>query len=211
MRQWIAVLDMEGVVTPEIWIAVAEATGVEGLRLTTRDIADYDELMRHRLRLLQKHSISLSQIQGIIRTLQPLDGAAAFLDALRAQVPVILLSDTFEQFAQPLLEKLHWPTLFCHRLIVQDNQIVDYQLRIPDQKRRTVEALRNLNFAVIAVGDSYNDLTMLRAADAGVLFRPPENVRKAAPEFPSVETHTQLLEEILRQIQSSKLEETSST
>lgn len=193
MQQCIVTLDMEGVLTPEIWIAVAEKTGIERLRLTTRDVPDYDVLMRGRLKLLAEHGLKLSDIQAVIGSLAPLPGAVEFLNALREFTQVIILSDTFEQFAQPLLRQLGWPTLLCHRLVVVDDRIVDYALRIPDQKRRTVEALRGMNYRVIAGGDSYNDIAMLRAADVGILFRAPDNVRREYPTFPATDDHAGLL------------------
>ncbi len=193
MQQCIVTLDMEGVLTPEIWIAVAEQTGIERLRLTTRDVPDYDVLMRGRLKLLAEHGLKLSDIQTVIGSLRPLPGAVEFLNALREFTQVIILSDTFEQFAQPLLRQLGWPTLLCHRLVVVDDRIVDYALRIPDQKRRTVEALRGMNYRVIAGGDSYNDIAMLQAADVGILFRAPDNVRREYPAFPATDDHAGLL------------------
>ena len=183
---------MEGVLTPEIWIAVAEKTGIEGLRLTTRDIPDYDVLMRGRLELIAKHGLKLSDLQAVIATLRPLDGAVEFLRDLRRFTQVVILSDTFEQFAQPLLKQLEWPTLLCHRLVVENDRIVDYALRIRDQKKAAVAALRSLNYFVIAGGDSYNDTAMLLEADAGFLFRAPENVRRAFPQFRAVETYPEL-------------------
>lgn len=196
MKQSIVTLDMEGVLTPEIWIAVARATGIEKLRLTTRDVPDYDVLMRGRLALLTEHGLTLSELQSVIRRLRPLPGAVEFLRELRSFTQVIILSDTFEQFAQPLLEQLEWPTLLCHRLRVENDRVLDYQLRIPDQKRATVSALRALNYRVIAAGDSYNDMAMLAAADVGLLFRPPPMLRSEHPGFPAVETHADLLQRI---------------
>ena len=183
---------MEGVLTPEIWIAVAEKTGIDGLRLTTRDIPDYDVLMRGRLDLIARHGLKLSDLQAVIATLRPLDGAVEFLRDLRAFTQVVILSDTFEQFAQPLLKQLEWPTLLCHRLVVEDDRIVDYALRIRDQKKAAVAALRSLNYFVVAGGDSYNDTAMLIEADAGFLFRAPESVRRAFPQFRAVETYPEL-------------------
>src|SRR6185503_10025535 len=148
---------MEGVLTPEIWIAVAEKTGIKELRLTTRDVPDYDVLMRGRLKLLDQHGLKLSHIQNVIGTLRPLEGALEFLRQLRPSVQVITLSDTFEQFAQPLLRQLEWPTLLCHRLEVKDDRVVDYKIRIPDQKKKAVAAFKLMNYRVIAGGDSYND------------------------------------------------------
>lgn len=187
---------MEGVLTPEIWIAVAEKAGVPELRRTTRDEPDYDKLMRGRLALLDRHGLKLSDIQRVIGTLQPLPGAREFLDELRAQVQVIILSDTFEQFATPLLRQLGWPTLLCHRLVVENDRIVNYQLRIPEQKQRAVAALKLLNYHVIAAGDSFNDTAMLAEAHVGLLFRAPEAVRDRFPQFPAVDTYADLLERI---------------
>ncbi len=193
VQQSIVTLDMEGVLTPEIWIAVAEKTGIPGLRLTTRDVPDYDVLMRGRLRLLTEHGLKLSDIQAVIATLRPLPGALEFLRELRSLTQVIILSDTFEQFAQPLLHQLEWPTLLCHRLVVEDDRVVDYRLRIPEQKQRAVAAFKLLNYRVIAGGDSYNDTAMLAEAHLGILFRAPENVRREFPQFQAVETYSELL------------------
>jgi phosphoserine/homoserine phosphotransferase len=167
MKQTIVTLDMEGVLTPEIWIAVAEKTGIEALRRTTRDEPDYDKLMRSRLEILDQHGLSLSAIQAVIGTLEPLPGARDFLDALRSTTQLLILSDTFEQFAAPFMRQLGMPTLLCHTLLVRDDRIVDYRLRIPDQKRAAVLALQQLNYRVIAAGDSFNDTTMLGAASIG--------------------------------------------
>ncbi|NLH72372.1 MAG: bifunctional phosphoserine phosphatase/homoserine phosphotransferase ThrH [Verrucomicrobia bacterium] len=202
VQQSIVTLDMEGVLTPEIWIAVAEKTGIPELRLTTRDVPDYDVLMRGRLALLAKHGLCLSHIQSVISTLQPLDGALEFLRELRAFTQVIILSDTFEQFAQPLLRQLEWPTLFCHRLVVENDRIVGYQIRVREQKQRAVAALKSLNYRVIAVGDSYNDTAMLKEADVGFLFRAPENVRREFPQFKSVEDYPDLLNLIRKEHQN---------
>jgi phosphoserine/homoserine phosphotransferase len=198
MQQSIVTLDMEGVLTPEIWIAVAERTGIPELRRTTRDEPDYDVLMRGRLALLDRHGLKLSDIQAVIGTLDPLPGALEFLRTLRAETQVLILSDTFEQFAQPLLRRLEWPTLLCHRLVVEQDRIVDYRLRIADQKRRTVAALRALNYRVIAAGDSYNDTAMLCEAQVGILFHAPDNVRREFPQFPAVDTYAGLLD-LIRQ------------
>jgi phosphoserine / homoserine phosphotransferase len=191
--QAIVTLDVEGVLVPEIWIAVAERTGVEGLRRTTRDEPDYDVLMRYRLDLLGQHGFTMSLIEDVIAGLGPLDGACEFLDELRSTTQVILLSDTFEQFARPLMRQLGWPTVLCHRLVVADDRIVDYRLRQPNQKQHAVEALRSLNYRVIAAGDSYNDTTMLAAADAGYLFHAPANVIAEFPQFPALDTYDDLL------------------
>lgn len=183
---------MEGVLTPEIWIAVAEKTGIPDLRRTTRDEPDYDKLMRGRLALLDQHGLKLSDIQRVIGMLQPLPGAREFLDELRAAVQVIILSDTFEQFATPLLRQLGWPTLLCHRLVVEQDRIVNYQLRVPEQKQRAVAALKLLNYHVIAAGDSFNDTAMLTEAHVGFLFRAPDNVKVQFPQFQAVDTYADL-------------------
>lgn len=193
VKQCIVTLDMEGVLTPEIWIAVAEKTGIAALRRTTRDEPDYDKLMRGRLQLLEQHRLKLSDIQQVIGTLHPLPGAREFLDELRAQVQVIILSDTFEQFATPLLRQLGWPTLLCHRLVVEQDRIVDYKLRVPEQKQKAVAAFKLLNYYVIAGGDSFNDTAMLCEANAGFLFRAPDNVKRQFPQFPAVETYADFL------------------
>jgi len=192
-QQTIVTLDVEGVLVPEIWIAVAERTAIDGLRRTTRDEPDYDVLMRYRLDLLDEHGLTMSLIEDVIAGLEPLDGALTFLDELRAETQVILLSDTFEQFARPLMRHLGWPTVLCHRLVVTDDRIVDYELRQPNQKQHAVEALRALNYRVIAAGDSYNDTTMLGAADAGYLFHAPANVIAEFPQFPALDTYGDLL------------------
>ncbi|MDP7552611.1 MAG: bifunctional phosphoserine phosphatase/homoserine phosphotransferase ThrH [Nitrospinaceae bacterium] len=185
----LACLDLEGVLIPEIWIAVAEKTGIKKLRLTTRDIPDYDELMRGRLKILNENNLKLADIQEVIGTLSPLEGAKEFLAWLKSEFQVVILSDTFYQFAGPLMEKLEHPTLFCNELVVNsDGRITNYHLRQPDGKTKAVTALKGLNFQVIAAGDSYNDMGMLKVADAGILFRPPDNVIEEFPQF-SV-THT---------------------
>jgi phosphoserine/homoserine phosphotransferase len=193
VKQSIVTLDMEGVLTPEIWIAVSEKTGIKELRLTTRDVPDYDVLMRGRLEILDRHGLKLSDIQQVIGTLGLLPGALDFLRELRSLTQVLILSDTFEQFAQPLIRQLEWPTLFCHRLVVENDRITNYQLRIPEQKQRTVTALRGLNYHVIAAGDSFNDTAMLAAANAGFLFRAPESIQKQFPQFKAVEAYPDLL------------------
>jgi phosphoserine/homoserine phosphotransferase len=193
VRQSIVTLDMEGVLTPEIWIAVSEKTGIKELRLTTRDIPDYDVLMKGRLKILDQHGLKLTDIQEVIGTLRPLDGALDFVRTLRAQTQVIILSDTFEEFAQPLLRQLEWPTLLCHKLEVVDNRIVNYRLRIPNQKQRAVAALRSMNYQVIAAGDSFNDTAMLAEANVGIFFRAPVSIQKQFPQFRPVETYADLL------------------
>lgn len=187
-------LDLEGVLIPEIWIAVAGQTGIDALRRTTRDEPDYDKLMRYRLALLDDHGLTLRDIAAVIEALAPLPGAEAFLDELRSRVPVVILSDTFEQFARPLMRQLGWPTLLCHRLVIDEaDRVVDYRLRLPDQKRRAVEVFQSLNYRVHAAGDSYNDIAMLQAADVGVLFRAPANVRAEFGELVAVDGYTELL------------------
>jgi len=196
VKQSIVTLDLEGVLTPEIWIAVSEKTGIERLRLTTRDVPDYDVLMRGRLKILAEHNLKLSDIQAVIGTLRPLEGALEFLRELRQFTQVLILSDTFEQFAQPLMRQLEWPTLFCHRLVVEADRIVDYQLRIPEQKQQTVAALKRLNYHVISAGDSFNDTAMLLEAHVGFLFRAPPNIQRQFPQFQAVETYPELLQRI---------------
>ncbi|MEC7882827.1 MAG: bifunctional phosphoserine phosphatase/homoserine phosphotransferase ThrH [Verrucomicrobiota bacterium] len=196
-QQTIVTLDLEGVLVPEIWIAFAEKTGIEELKLTTRDIPDYDELMAGRLSLLNKNSLKLTDIQEVIRTLSPLEGAKAFLDELRSTTQVVILSDTFKEFASPLMEQLDWPTIFCHDLEVDlEGRVINYRLRQSDQKRKSVAAFRGLNYYVIAAGDSYNDTTMLCEADKGFLFRSPDNVKKEFPQFQSAEEYRELMEMI---------------
>lgn len=185
---------MEGVLTPEIWIAVAERTGIPELRRTTRDEPDYDKLMHYRIDILDRHGIGLSKIQEVIGSLSPLPGAVDFLNALRGRVQFLILSDTFEQFAVPFLRQLGWPTLFCHRLVIENDRIAGYQLRMPDQKRRSVEALQSLQYNVIAAGDSFNDTSMLCQADSGILFHAPDNVIQQFPQFPAVNEYARLLE-----------------
>ena len=181
----LACLDLEGVLLPEIWIKFAEKTGIEELNLTTRDIPDYDQLMMGRLAILKKHNLKLQDIQDVIEALSPLDGACDFLQWLKSEFQVIILSDTFYEFAQPLMKKLDYPTLFCHKLITDDaGNIVNYELRQSDQKTKAVKALQGLNFQVISAGDSYNDTGMLQQADAGILFCPPEKVIREFPQFP---------------------------
>ena len=191
---------MEGVLTPEIWIAVAEKTGIKELRRTTRDEPDYDKLMRGRLKILDQQGLKLSDIQQIIGTLRPLPGGKEFLDELRSSVQVIILSDTFEQFAAPLLRQLAWPALLCHRLVVENDRIINYQLRVPEQKQRAVAAFKLLNYHVIAAGDSFNDTAMLNEAHVGFLFRAPENVKQQFTQFRAVETYEELLELIKREM-----------
>ena len=184
---------MEGVLTPEIWIAVAERTGIAELRRTTRDEPDYDKLMRGRLAILDQHGLKLSDIQRVIGQLRPLEGGKEFLDELRSKVQVVILSDTFEQFASPLLKQLGWPTLLCHRLVVENDRIADYRLRITEQKREAVAAFKRMNYHVISAGDSFNDTAMLLEADVGFLFRAPDTVKRQFAQFKAVETYADLL------------------
>jgi len=192
-KQAIITLDLEGVLVPEIWIAVAEKTGIPELRRTTRDEPDYDKLMRGRLAILDRHGLKLPDIQAVIATLRPLPGGKEFLDELRSLSQVLILSDTFEQFAQPLMRQLGWPTLLCHRLIVENDRIANYQIRIPEQKQKAVAALKAMNYRVISAGDSFNDTAMLMEADTGFLFHAPQNVIERFPQFPAIETYDALL------------------
>ncbi len=181
----IVCLDLEGVLVPEIWVDFAELTGIDALRATTRDVPDYDELMRFRLRILDEHNLGINDIQKVISDMRPLEGAREFLDELRARYQVVILSDTFYEFARPLMRQLGWPTLFCHRLEIDAaGRITNYRLRLADHKRKAVEAFRELNFHTVAAGDSYNDTNMLAAAHTGVLFCPPQNVIDEFPQFP---------------------------
>lgn len=195
-QQSIVTLDLEGVLVPEIWIAVAERTGIDGLRRTTRDEPDYDVLMQYRLDLLAEHGLTMSLIADVIAGLTPLPGAAAFLAELRRRTQVVILSDTFEQFAAPLMAQLGWPTILCHRLEVADDRITGYRLRMPDPKQAAVHAFKALNYRVVAAGDSYNDTTMLRAADVGFLFHAPANVVEEFPDLPALDDYDALLERI---------------
>jgi phosphoserine/homoserine phosphotransferase len=193
----LACLDLEGVLVPEIWINVAERTGIDDLRRTTRDEPDYDVLMRYRLDILEREKLGLPDIQAVIAEMGPLPGAREFIDWLRERMQVVILSDTFHQFAAPLMRQLGWPTLFCHRLeVAPDGRVTDYKLRMPDQKRAAVEAFKGLNLSVLAAGDSYNDTSMLGAADAGILFSPPENVIRDFPQFPVTRNYDELREAI---------------
>jgi len=200
VKQSIVTLDLEGVLVPEIWIAVSEKTAIKQLRLTTRDIPDYDLLMKGRLKILAEHNLGLAAIQDVIGSLRPLEGAKAFLDELRSITQVIILSDTFEEFAKPLMKQLGWPTLLCHRLEVVDGKIVNYKLRINEQKKEAVAALKSLRYKVIAAGDSFNDTAMLAEADIGILFRAPEKIKEQFPQFPAVETYADLLQRIRKEL-----------
>jgi phosphoserine/homoserine phosphotransferase len=187
--------DLEGVFVPEIWINVAERTGIDELRLTTRDISDYDELMKRRLAILDANQLKLKDLTDVIAGMDPLPGARAFLDWLRARSQVIIVSDTYVEFARPLMEKLGWPTLFCHNLTIDDSgAVAGYNLRQTDGKRKVVEALKSLNYRVLAMGDSYNDINMLKAAHQGILFCPPRNVIEGYPQFPVAASYDDLKE-----------------
>jgi phosphoserine/homoserine phosphotransferase len=201
VKQTIVTLDLEGVLVPEIWIAVAEKTGIKELRLTTRDIPDYDALMKGRLKILAEHNLGIRDIQDVIGTLQPLEGAKDFLDELRSITQVIILSDTFEEFAQPLMKQLGWPTLLCHRLVLDNGRVSNYKLRIADQKREAVKALRALNYFVISAGDSFNDTAMLAAANVGFLFRSPKAIQQQFPQFAALEDYCELLSTIKSHLQ----------
>ncbi len=191
-------LDFEGVLVPEIWIEVAERTGINALRATTRDIPDYDQLMGQRLRIVADNGLGLGDIQAVINDMGPMDGAAAFLSELRQTAQVVVLSDTFYEFAEPLVRQLDWPTLFCHRLVIDEDgeagdAITGYKLRMEDHKREAVRVFKELRFRVTAAGDSYNDISMLSEADKGILFRSPDNVKSEFPQFPSCESYDDLL------------------
>lgn len=197
----IVCLDLEGVLVPEIWINVAQKTGIEALRLTTRDVSDYDILMKGRLEILRKHRLTLADIQAVIATIRPLDGAVEFLNELRSKTQVLILSDTFTEFAQPLMKQLAWPTLWCNNLVIDgDGMIEDYTLRIRDGKYHAVKALKGLNFRTFAAGDSYNDLSMIEEADAGCLFRAPKGILESHPHLAQATTYeefTTVIEEFL--------------
>lgn len=195
----IACLDLEGVLVPEIWIEFANKTGIDALKATTRDIPDYDVLMKQRLRILDEHNLKIQDIQDVIATLKPLDGAVEFVDWLRERFQVIILSDTFYEFSQPLMRQLGFPTLFCHRLITDETgRVIDYKLRQADPKRQSIRALQTIYYRTIAAGDSYNDTTMLAEADAGILFHAPQNVIDEFPQFPAVHTYHDLKKEFLK-------------
>lgn len=195
----LACLDLEGVLVPEIWIKFAEKTGIEELKATTRDIPDYDVLMRQRLRILEENNLGLHEIQEVIATLKPLDGAVEFVDWLRERFQLIILSDTFYEFSQPLMRQLGFPTLFCHRLETDPNgRVINYHLRQKDPKRQSVLALKTLYYRIIAAGDSYNDTTMLGEADAGILFHAPQNVIDEFPQFPAAHNYEELKKEFIK-------------
>ncbi len=194
----LACLDLEGVLIPEIWINFAEKTGIEELKATTRDIPNYDVLMKQRLRILDEHKLGYHEIQEVIATLSPLEGAVEFVDWLRERFQVIILSDTFYEFSQPLMRQLGFPTLLCHRLEIDENgRVVDYLLRQPDPKRQSVKAFHSLKYRVIAAGDSYNDTSMLSEADRGILFKAPQNVIDEFPQFPAVHSYEALKKEFI--------------
>ena len=195
----LACLDLEGVLIPEIWIAFAEKTGIDALKATTRDIPDYDVLMKQRLALLDQHGLGLNEIQEVIATLEPLPGAIEFTNWLRERFQLIILSDTFYEFAQPLMRQLGFPTLLCHKLEVDDKgRVTDYKLRQANPKRQAVVALKSLYYRIIAAGDSYNDTTMLGEADAGILFHAPDNVIAEFPQFPAVHSYEDLKKEFIK-------------
>jgi phosphoserine/homoserine phosphotransferase len=189
-RPVLVAMDLEGVLVPEVWIAVAERTGISELRLTTRDLPDYDVLMRKRLAILAENDLKLTDIQGVIASMTPLPGAMEFLTVLRERCQAVILSDTYYEFAAPFMRQLGWPTLFCNALgVADDGRVIDYYLRLPDGKRHAVLAFKQLNFRVIAMGDSYNDTSMLAEADLGILFRPSDNVKRQFPQFPVAEDY----------------------
>lgn len=197
--------DLEGVWFPEVWINVAKKTGIDDLKLTTRDIRDYDELMNYRLKILKQHGLKLKDIQNVIATIKPLDGALEMVRWLKQITRFVVVSDTFVEFATPLMEQLEWPTLFCHSLIVdKDGMITGYQLRQKDPKRKVIQALRSLNYRVVAFGDSYNDITMLKEADEAMLFKPPHNVMEDYPQFPSINDYEELKKLLIQFFESDR-------
>ncbi|MCQ2123742.1 MAG: bifunctional phosphoserine phosphatase/homoserine phosphotransferase ThrH [Fibrobacter sp.] len=193
-KQCVVTLDLEGVLAPEIWIAVAEKTGIADLRLTTRDIPDYDVLMKGRIKIMEREGLKLSTIQDVIRNLGLLKGAREFMDTLRDEAQVIILSDTFQEFAYPIMQNLGMPTIFCHNLIVEDDMIKGYHLRLNDQKTKVVKSLQDLNFKVFASGDSFNDTGMLKQADKGCFFCAPDSIVAQFPQLDSTKTYAELLE-----------------
>ena len=195
---YITCLDLEGVLVPEIWIAFAEATGIEELKKTTRDEPDYNKLMRYRLDILKEHGLGLKEIQDVIATIDPMPGAKEFLDELRSRSQVIIISDTFTQFATPLMKKLGWPTIFCNSLVVADNgEVTDFKMRVEKSKLTTVKALQSCGFETIAAGDSYNDLGMIRASKAGFLFRSTDKIKADNPDLPAFDNYDDFLNAIL--------------
>jgi phosphoserine/homoserine phosphotransferase len=187
-------LDLEGVLVPEIWINFAKKTGIEALQVTTRDVPDYDQLMHQRLSILDEHGMGLGDIQDVIANMAPFDGALEFVERLKSHYQVVILSDTFYEFAKPLMRQLDWPTLFCHRLKIQDSQILGYKVRLRDHKRASVKAFNALNFRVFAAGDSYNDIGMLEEAELGVLFKAPQKVSDDFPDLPLRKNYHELIE-----------------
>ncbi len=195
----IACLDLEGVLIPEVWINFAERTGIDALKATTRDIPDYDELMTQRLAILREHKLGIADIQDVIAGMDPLPGAGDALDWLRERFQVVILSDTFYEFAEPFMRKLGWPTILCHKLEIDgDGMITDYKIRQPDPKRASVKAFHSLKYRCIATGDSYNDTTMLSEAEAGILFCPPQNVIDEFPQFPVAKSYAELQNEFAK-------------
>ena len=194
----IVCLDLEGVLVPEIWIAFSEKTGLPELRITTREEPDYDKLMRYRMDILRKNNLSLTDIQDVISTIRPLDGAKEFLDKLRSVCQVIIISDTFTQFAAPLMKKLGWPTIFCNSLVVSESgEVTDFKMRVEQSKLTTVKALQSIGYDTIAAGDSYNDLGMIRASKAGFLFRSTDKIKADNPDLPAFESYDEFLGAIL--------------
>jgi phosphoserine / homoserine phosphotransferase len=190
-------LDLEGVLFPEVWISVAEKTGIKDLRLTTRDISDYDELMQYRLKIITRENLTLKQIQDTIAAMEPFPGAIEFVDWLREKGQLIILSDTFQEFAKPIMKMLKMPTIFCHSLGVNEqNLITSYHLRIPDAKKKAVQSLRQLNYKIVAAGDSFNDISMLKEADQGFFYCPPESIASQFPEIPVTQNYQELKEKI---------------
>lgn len=197
----IVCLDLEGVLVPEIWIAFAQASGIPELKRTTRDEPDYDKLMQYRIDILKEHGLGLKDVQDVIATIDPLPGAKEFLDQLREETQVIIISDTFKEFAKPLMKKLGWPTIFCNSLIVSEaGEITGFTMRIEQSKLTTVKALQSIGYDTIASGDSYNDLGMIQASKAGFLFRSTEQIKKDHPELPAYETYDELLAAIEAQL-----------
>ncbi len=194
---YITCLDLEGVLVPEIWIAFAKATGIEELKKTTRDEPDYDKLMKYRIGILKEHGLGLKEIQDVIATIDPMPGAKEFLDELRSFCQVIILSDTFTQFASPLMKKLGWPTIFCNSLVVNESgDVTDFKMRVENSKFTTVKALQSIGYDTIASGDSYNDLGMIKASKAGFLFKSPDKIKEDNPDLPAFETYDELLNAI---------------
>ena len=200
---YITCLDLEGVLVPEIWIAFAKATGIEELKKTTRDEPDYDKLMKYRIGILKEHGLGLKEIQDVIATIDPMPGAKEFLDELRSFCQVIILSDTFTQFASPLMKKLGWPTIFCNSLVVNESgEVTDFKMRVENSKVTTVKALQSIGYDTIASGDSYNDLGMIKASKAGFLFKSPDKIKEDNPDLPAFETYDELLNAIKEVVNS---------